>query len=174
MRLKILALAISAISFTGCASMTDYSLYAQTQQMIAQERAKAEIARYNALKEIAQKGDSAAQVAAVITLNQGVQSQQSQGVAPPSNLHDTMLKWASILVPGAVQVYGIGKSTEVAITNSNNNRDVSINNNDSMVNMGRLIADQTAPVVGDSNTKLIYPEPTVVTGTADDVVLYPR
>jgi hypothetical protein len=174
MGLKILALAIGAVALTGCASMTDYSLYAQTQQMIAQEKAKAEIARYEALKEIAKTGDPTAQVAAVITLNQGVASQQTQTIQAPTNLHDTMLKWASILVPGAVQVYGIGKNTEVAITSSNNNKDIAINNNDSMVNMGRLIAGQTAPVVGTGDTKLVYPEPTVVTGTTDDVVLYPR
>jgi hypothetical protein len=159
MKTRLMSLAIASIFLTGCASVTDYSLYAQTQQLIAQERAKAEIARYNALKEIAQRGDSAAQVAAVITLNQGMAaSQQQQGVAAPTNLHDTLLKWASIIVPSAVQVYGIGKSADVAVTNSNNSRDVSINNTRSMVDMGKLIAGQEVPVVGTSNDVLLFPQ----------------
>lgn len=157
---RILFLSLLSIGLTGCASMTDYSLYAQTQQMIAQERAKSEIARYNALKEIAKNGDSAAQVAAVITLNQQQSNSIHQQVSAPTNLHDTVLKWASIVIPSAVQVYGIGKNADIAINNSNNSKEVSINNNESMVNMGRLISGQEAPVIGNSNTRLIFPEPT--------------
>jgi hypothetical protein len=163
MRMKIIALAVGAAALTGCASMTDYSLYAETQQKIAQERARSEIARYEALREIAQKGDSAAQVAAVITLNQGMaQSQPQTSMAPPTNLHDTLLKWAGILVPSAVQVYGIGKNADVAVNNSNNARDIAINNTRSMVDMGKLIAGQEVPVIGSSEDVLLFPQPNIV------------
>jgi hypothetical protein len=159
MRMKIIALAVGAAALTGCASMTDYSLYAETQQVIAKEKARAEVARFEALREIAKTGDATAQVAAVITLNQNSQSStQVQGVAPPTNLHDTLLKWASIIVPSAVNVYGIGKNADVALTNSNNSRDIAINNNRSMVDMGKLIAGQEVPVVGTSNDVLLFPQ----------------
>jgi hypothetical protein len=163
MRKSFIALVIGATGMTGCASVTDYNLYAQTQQIIAQEKAKADIARYNALKEIAQRGDSAAQVAAVITLNQStLVTSNQQSLTPPTNLHDTLLKWASIIVPSAIQVYGIGKNAEVAVTNSNNSRDISINNTRSMVDMGKLIAGKEVPVIGGSDDVLLYPEPTVI------------
>jgi hypothetical protein len=159
MRMKIIALAVGAAALTGCASVTDYSLYAQTQQLIAQEQAKAEIARYNALKDIAKTGDPTAQVAAVITLNQNHNNNnRAQGLQAPTNLNDTLLRWASIIVPSAVSVYGIGKNAEVAINNNNNARDVSINSTRSMVDMGKLIAGQEVPVIGNSNDVLLFPQ----------------
>jgi hypothetical protein len=161
MRMKIIALAVGAAALTGCASVTDYSLYAKTQQLIAQEQVKAEIARYNALKEIAKTGDPTAQVAAVITLNQGNQNNnRAQGLQAPTNLNDTLLRWASIIVPSAVNVYGIGKNAEVAITNSNNAKDVSISTTRGMVDMGKLIGGREVPVIGGPDDRLLYPEPT--------------
>jgi hypothetical protein len=163
MKMRLISLAVALAFLTGCASMTDYSLYAETQQVIAKEKARAEVARFEALREIAKTGDATAQVAAVITLNQNSQSSaQVQGVAPPTNLHDTLLKWASIIVPSAVNVYGIGKNADVAVTNSNNSRDIAINSNRSMVDMGKLIAGQEVPVVGTSNDVLLFPQPAQV------------
>jgi hypothetical protein len=163
MKMRSISLAVALAFLTGCASMTDYSLYAETQQVIAKEKARAEMARFEVLREIAKTGDPTAQVAAVITLNQNSQSStQVQGVAPPTNLHDTLLKWASIIVPSAVNVYGIGKNADVAVTNSNNSRDIAINNTRSMVDMGKLIAGQEVPVVGTPDDVLLYPvAPTV-------------
>jgi hypothetical protein len=159
MRMKIIALAVGAVALTGCASMTDYSLYAETQQVIAKEKARAEVARFEALREIAKTGDPTAQVAAVITLNQNSQSStQIQGVAPPTNLHDTLLKWASIIVPSAVNVYGIGKNAEVAINNSNNARDISLDTNNTMLSFGELIAAPTRPIVGGADDVLLFPK----------------
>jgi hypothetical protein len=164
MKLKLISIATTMAFLTGCASMTDYSLYAETQQKIAQEQARSEIARYEALREIAKSGDSAAQVAAVITLNQGItQNQPQTSIAPPTNLHDTLLKWAGILVPSAVSVYGIGKNADVAVNNSNNARDIAINNTRSMVDMGKLIAGQEVPVIGSSEDVLLFPQPNIAT-----------
>jgi hypothetical protein len=65
------------------------------------------------------------------------------------------------------QLYSIGKNTDVAVTNSNNSKEIAISNNDSMVNMGRLISGQTAPVIGSTSDRLLYPEPTNVQNTAE-------
>lgn len=150
---------VLAIGLAGCAS-TNYETYASTQRAIAESKASADIARYQALAEIARTGDSAARVAAVITLQQNSSTPQNNSLQAPASNGDIALKWASILVPSATQLYGITKNADIAINNSNNSRDIAINSNDSMVNMGRLIAGQTAPVVGNNNSQLIYPEPT--------------
>jgi hypothetical protein len=158
--MKIIALAVGAAALTGCASMTDYSLYAETQQIIAQEQARAEIARFEALREIAKTGDPTAQVAAVITLNQNQNNSvnRAQGLQAPTNLNDTLLRWASIIVPSAVSVYGIGKNAEVAINNSNNARDISIDTNNTMLGFGELIAAPTRPIVGGADDVLLFPK----------------
>jgi hypothetical protein len=155
----ISALAITALS-TGCATVTDYNLYAQTQQIIAEKNAAADIARANALRDIAASGDSASRVAAVMSLQFSAQtSQRQQQIQAPSSMGDTLLKWASVLVPSLTQFYAIGKSTDVAIVNSNNARAVSNTTTQGMVDMGKLIGGKEVPVIGTSEDRLLYPEP---------------
>jgi hypothetical protein len=162
MKKLVIVSAIAAITLTtGCASMTDYNLYAQTQQVIAQKNAEADIARSNALKDIAASGDSAAKVAAVMSLQFSAQNQQKeQQIAAPSSFGDTALKWASVLVPSLTQFYAIGKSADVAVVNSNNAKDVSISTTRGMVDMGKLIGGKEVPVIGGPDNRLLYPEPT--------------
>jgi hypothetical protein len=158
--------AIAAFSLTtGCASMTDYNLYAQTQQLIAQKNAEADIARSNALKDIASSGDSAARVAAVMSLQFSAQnSQRQQQIAAPSSMGDTMLKWASVLVPSLTQFYAIGKSTEVAITHSNNSVKSQQSNNEMVVD---LVQGRETPIIGNRTTD--------TDGTqSEEFLLYPR
>ena len=162
-KLAIVA-AIAAITLTtGCASMTDYNLYAQTQQIIAQKNAEADIARSNALKDIAASGDSAARVAAVMSLQFSAQNQQKQQqIAAPSSMGDTMLKWASVLVPSLTNVYAIAKSTDVAITHSNNSVESLKSNNGMVVD---LVQGRDTPIVGNR---------TGADGSTEDFLLYPR
>jgi hypothetical protein len=156
--------AIAAITLTtGCASMTDYNLYSQTQQIIAQKNAEAEIARSNALKEIAAMGSDTAKVAAVMSLQFSAQnSQRQQQIAAPSSMGDTMLKWASVLVPSLTQFYAIGKSTEVAITHSNNSVESQKSNNSMVVD---LVQGRETPIIGNR---------TGSDGSTEDFLLYPR
>jgi len=166
MRKTILAGAIGVLALSGCASVTDYNLYSQTQQMIAQKNAEADIARSNALKDIAASGDSAAKVAAVMSLQFSAQnSQRQQQIQAPSSMGDTMLKWASVLVPSLTQFYAIGKSADVAVVNSNNAKDVSVSTTRGMVDMGKLIGGKEVPVIGGPDDRLLYPEPTNTTIT---------
>ena len=171
--------AVSALGLGGCAASQNYQLYAETQQAIAESNARAEMARVQALSEIAKNGDATSQVAAVITLNLGnSNNQQTQtSMRAPESTGDTLLKWTQVLLPNLTQVYGINKSTDLAVTQSNNSRDIALNNTDSMVDMGKLIADQEVPVVGTSEDRLIYPEPTITTGVdseGNEVLLYPN
>jgi hypothetical protein len=164
MRKTILAGAIGVFALTGCATVSDYNMYAQTQQLIASKQAEADIARSNALKEIAARGDSAAKVAAVMSLQFGTvsQSRETGQVVAPTSFGDTMLKWASVLVPGFTQVYAIGKNTDVAITHSNNSVESQKSNNGMVVD---LVQGRTTPIVGNK---------TDADGATEDFLLYPR
>ena len=156
MRKSILAGAIGVMALTGCATVSDYNMYAQTQQLIASKQAEADIARSNALKEIAAQGDSAAKVAAVMSLQFGTVSQPrgTGQVAAPTSFGDTMLKWAGVLVPGLTQVYAIGKSTDVAITHSNNSVISQKSNNEMVVD---LVQGRIPPIIGTEDDVLLYP-----------------
>lgn len=163
MKKSLIAIAAAAMFLTGCAT-SNYALYAQTQQQIAVSKSEADIARTNALKEIAASGDTAARVAAVMSLQFGAQgqSQDSQQIAAPTSIGDTMLKWASVLVPSLTQVYAIGKSTDVAITHSNNSVESQKNNNNMIVD---LVQGRVTPIVG---------EKTGADGSTEDFLLYPQ
>jgi hypothetical protein len=166
MRKSILAGAIGVFALTGCATVSDYNMYAQTQQLIASKQAEADIARSNALKEIAAQGDSAAKVAAVMSLQFGTVNQpRSTGqVAAPTSFGDTMLKWAGVLVPSLTQVYAIGKSTDVAITHSNNSVKSQQSNNEMVVD---LVQGRATPIVGNFTT-------TTDGSQSSDFLLYPK
>ena len=79
----------------------------------------------------------------------------SPKLVQPTNASDIAFKWASILVPSLTQIYGIGKSTDLAIVNSNNNIDIAINSNETMLGFGKLIVD---PIVGTQDDVLVYPQ----------------
>jgi hypothetical protein len=156
MRKSILAGAIGVFALTGCATVSDYNMYAQTQQLIASKQAEADIARSKALKDIAASGDSTAKVAAVMSLQFSAQSQPRSPaqIAAPTSFGDTMLKWASVLVPGLTQVYAIGKSTDVAITHSNNSVELQKSSNEMVVD---LVQGRIPPIIGTEDDVLLYP-----------------
>jgi hypothetical protein len=153
MRKTILAGAVGVLALTGCAS-NNYQQYVQAQENIATARAEADIARYKALEAIANSGDTTARVAAVIALQQGSPQNNSPKLQEPISTGDTALRWASVIVPSLTQIYGIGKSTDLAIVNSNNNKDVAINTNETMLGFGKLIVD---PIIGTEENILVYP-----------------
>ena len=163
MKKSLIAIAVGAVFLTGCAT-SNYALYAQTQQQIAVSKSEADIARTNALKEIAASGDTAARVAAVMSLQFGSQgqSQNQQQIAAPTSFGDTMLKWASVLVPSLTNVYAIAKSTDVAITHSNNSVESLKSNNGMIVD---LVQGRPTPIVGNR---------TDADGSTEDFLLYPR
>ncbi len=163
MKKSLIAIAVGAVFLTGCAT-SNYALYAQTQQQIAVSKSEADIARTNALKEIAASGDTAARVAAVMSLQFGSQgqSQNQQQIAAPTSFGDTMLKWASVLVPSLTNVYAIGKSTDVAITHSNNSVESQKSNNSMIVD---LVQGRPTPIVGTR---------TDADGSTEDFLLYPQ
>ena len=146
MRKLAIVLALSSLGLAGCATGTSYKVYADTQRAIAEANAKAEMARVQALSSIAKDGDSAAKVAAVITLNLGKTSNSGQpALQQPESLGDQIFKWTSIILPSATQLYSINRNAAISLNNSNNSKDIALDNNRTQVDMGRLIAGQTVP-----------------------------
>jgi hypothetical protein len=82
------------------------------------------------------------------------QSQNQQQIAAPTSIGDTMLKWASVLVPSLTNVYAIAKSTDVAITHSNNSVISQKSNNEMVVD---LVQGRIPPVIGTEDDVLLYP-----------------
>ena len=124
----ILGIILLALGLSSCAT-NDYALYAETQQKVAQAQAMAETARYAALADIAKNGDSAAKVAAVMSLQMGnsSSSRPQQQITPPKSMGETALQWTSVLLPAAMQgltvgaqVHAANTQRQIAITQSNN------------------------------------------------------
>lgn len=131
--MKYLIILIAALLASACAT-TDYEAYAKSA-------ADASVARSKALSDIAQQGDSAAKVAAVMALALGAGEVKLQAPAPNS-----ALQWASILVPGIVQIYGITEQSRVATTQSNNAASVANSTNAAFVGIAGKIQAAAANV----------------------------
>jgi len=88
----------------------------------------------------------------------------------PKTPNDYALEWAQVLVPGAASIYSMNKQAEVSMNANDNNKDISIHRNRTMLGFGRLQAGQTPPVLA---------EPITATNTDEDgvetnVLLYPE
>ena len=159
MKKIVIMSAISILALTGCAT-DDYKRYSETQAAIASARSNAEVARYQALAEIARSGDSTAKVAAVMSLQMGAgQNIPQQQIAAPRSAGDIALQWASVLVPSMTQLYGISANRQVAITQSNNQAAVAQSTNNTFATMNA--AGHTA------NTTIAGQGFTAVTGVAN-------
>lgn len=135
--MKLIPIALACILLTGCAT-DNYRLYAQAQKAIADAETAKETARYQALAEIAKQGDTAAKVAAVITLNSmggsGNQRPATQ-IAAPETFGDVTLKWLSVLMPAATQFYTVNRSSAVAMRQSDNATALGINQSNNQANV---------------------------------------
>lgn len=134
---RIIAI-IAAFALSGCAS-TEYAAYAEAQKAHAQ----AQVARYQALAEIAKMGDTTAKVAAVISLNQN--GGQQQQMAMPRSWADYALQFTGALLPVVGQMYAVNKQTSLGIRQSDNATTLGI----AQANSNRDV--QTATVAGFSS-----------------------
>lgn len=156
---SIIAISIAALFMAGCATNTDYKMYAETQAKIAQARAVAETAKYNALAEIAKSGDSAAKVAAVLSIQMGnmgggSSSQQNQpAIAAPEDLNQKLLRWAGVILPTVTQGLGIAAQLhaanvqkQIAVTQSNNAAATAQSTNNTFATMSTNMANSNTTI----------------------------
>jgi hypothetical protein len=146
MKKTLMAVTGSLVLLSGCATNQDYVLYSQTQQAIANSRASSEIARYQALADIAKNGDTTAKAVAAVTLQlSGGGQSGNQQIAPPVSTGDRILQWTGILLPSLTNLYGINANRQVAITQSNNQAAVAQSTNNTFATMnGNMATSNTA------------------------------
>lgn len=181
---SIIAISITALFIAGCAANTDYKMYAETQAKIAQARAVAETAKYNALAEIAKSGDSAAKVAAVLSIQMGnmggSSSQPNQtSMAAPEDLNQKLLRWAGVILPTVTQGLGIAAQLhaanvqkQIAVTQSNNAAATAQSTNNTFATMSTNMANSNTNIakagfdaVGAATTATISGVNSVITNT---------
>jgi hypothetical protein len=150
---KTLIAALCGIALlSGCATGDEYRQYAEAQKSMANARAMSEAARYQALAEIAKSGDTAAKVAAVMTLQQGGpgQPQQNHQIGMPESWSDKALRWAQVIVPTATQtltaVYTVKKQTDLAMAQSNNAAATAASTNNTFAGMSTNMANSNTNI----------------------------
>lgn len=145
--MKKTLLAVLVATLAGCASQ-DYKLYAESQTAIQTAKSNAEAAKYKAMADIAQSGDTTAKVAAMMALQSNNQAGQSPYIAAPKSTSETIRDWVGMILPVAVQGYGIFANSQVSINSSNNSARVSESTNAAFVGMASKIQ---APVANVDN-----------------------
>ena len=141
------------LALVGCAS-TDYTKYSETQVAIARYKAESEKARYAVLAEIVKKGDPTASVAAVMSMQMGMNAPQEQRLEAPRNSGDDALKWASLLIPTAVQGFGIYANARVATTQSNNATTTALSTNSTFASIANTGSNNQASMASNSNSAI--------------------
>jgi len=142
------------LALVGCAS-TDYTKYSETQVAIAKYKAESEKARYAVLTEIVKKGDPTASVAAVMSMQFGMGgNSQEQRLEAPRSSGDDMLKWASLLVPTAVQGFGIYANARVATTQSNNATTTALSTNSTFASIANTGSNNQASMASNANSAI--------------------
>jgi hypothetical protein len=143
--MKLIATVLVSLALTGCAT-AEYQAYADVHKAQAQVQA----ARYKALADIAQQGDTTAKVAAVITLNQGNQTQQQ--IAAPRTFADHLLQWTSVVLPSATNIYGIQKQAQTAAIQSTNATALGMSTNAAFVGIASKIQAPAANIITTTTT----------------------
>lgn len=171
MRVLILA---AAFALTGCASV-EYKAYADAHAAVAHARAQADSARYAALADIARNGDSAAKVAAAMTLAlQGSGTTPQPGIVAPKSAHEVLLGWAGVVMPGLTQMYASNRAASLGIAQSNNSAAVAVSTNNTMLGIASKIQapGQVTTITGSYNVDNTHPAQ-VVTQPAPIIVNTP-
>ena len=139
-------LCLTLFILTGCA--TNYDQYVKAQVEIDTAKYGADAAKWNAMGAIAVSGTEAAKMTALFMMGgaggntQAVQTQ----LRAPESFGESALKWASILVPGAIQVTGILQNTRAQIHSSDNATALGISTNQAFVGMAGKIQAPAANV----------------------------
>jgi len=138
--MKLLAIAVCALSLTGCATK-EYQAYADAHKA----QAAAQTARFQALADIARQGDTTAKVAAVMSLQMGGGQSNSQ-IATPKSWADYAMQWTGLLLPTVGQIYTINKQTTLGMRQSDNAAAVAVSTNEAFVGMASKIQAPAANV----------------------------
>ena len=147
---------IPALTLAACSTKNDVAMNASYQRAVAD----AEIARMDAIKEIAKQGDTGAVAAAMM-----LQGNPSSKPAAPRSGGDNALAWAGVIVPSLTQGVGIAVNGAVTAYQSKNGTDVAIKNSD---NDAAVAIDTNSTMATIAETTIVTPE--VVTSTNTNTI----
>lgn len=147
--LTTLLIAAIAMLVGACSTTAEYTAYAKAH-------AQSEQARYKVLSDVAATGGEGAKVAAVMAM--ALAAPQSSLKAPEAP-GGTALQWLQVLLPSAVQAYGITSSTRLGIAQSQNATALGQSTNATMHGIAGLIQAPTSTVTTTTST----PAPVVIT-----------
>ena len=121
-RLMEILLAFSIVfSTTACAGNQAARDYYQAVQVAAQERAKADAYRFNALAEMAKSGEPGAATAATMAI-----ALSQNATITPQYVEGSALKWAQVLATPVATLGGLWIQSDVAKNASNNAREIQL------------------------------------------------
>lgn len=160
MRFRICLVLAAAMVLSACAAGGDYKDYANAH-------AQAEAARYKVLSDVAATGGESAKVAAVMAMALG--GQQSTLRAPEA-AGGTALQWLGVLLPSAVQAFGINANMKLGMTQSDNAASVARSTNDTMTGIAKLI--QAPGAITNNDRHDVY-TPAPVIAPATPVIVTP-
>jgi hypothetical protein len=166
MKRIILATAV-ALTLTACA--TNQEAYYKAVEARENRLAQQELRIDSAITEMAAAGGPEAKGMGIMYF--GMKSagakQAQQMIAAPKSIADSLLPWASLIVPSLTQWYSITKNAEIAINSSNNSLAGKLSDNDMIVD---LVRDR-APIIGKEGDVLLYPvAPVAPVAPVDPVV----
>lgn len=143
--MKIFITALIFITLlSGCAS-TEYKQYVESQVAIQTAKSNAEEAKYKAMADIAQSGDTTTKVAAMMALQTNTSS-TTLAIQSPKTLSETARDWMSLLVPSLIQGYGIHANTQMGMKQSDNATTLGVSTNNAFVGMAGHIQAPAANV----------------------------
>ena len=143
----------------GCATTDTAAFYAAQRD--------AETAKYTAITTLANGADPTTKALLAVMLGGGMQG--GQGGIRQAAPDTTALQWASVLIPGAVQAYGLVEQGRTARMQSTNSMTLGISTNDTMRGISALI--QAPGAITNTDRHDVYtPAPVVVTPPAPVVV----
>jgi PBP1b-binding outer membrane lipoprotein LpoB len=138
--MRLIAIILCALSLTGCANKA-YLAYVDAHKA----QAEAQKARYQALADIAQQGDTTAKVAAVMSLQMGGGQQNTQ-IAMPKDWADYALQFIGMTLPTFGQIYTVNKQTTLGMRQSDNATALGLSTNSAFVNIASKIQAPAANV----------------------------
>lgn len=169
MKRLFLALVI-AVGLAGCASTEQYNSYTAVHQAYAD----AEAEKYRALAAMARQDDPTAKAIAAVMLGQNAQAGSRPSIAAPDSFADKLLRWSSVILPTATQMYVAKQNANVQIVNSNNAAATAASTNAAFVGIASQIqAPGTVTTYTGSYNQDSTHAPTVVQIPGPEVVIIP-
>jgi hypothetical protein len=150
---RIILAIVVALTLTACA--TNQEAYYKAVEARENRLAQQELRIDSAITEMAAAGGPEAKGMGIMYF--GMKSagakQAQQMIAAPKSVADSLLPWASILVPSLTQLYSIQQNTAVQLRHSDNSLAGKMSDNDMIVD---LVRDR-APIIGKEGDVLLYP-----------------